>query len=455
VSDPLGAAARHARAYLDGLAERPVNARASVGEIAARLGGPLPERGTDPAQVVDELAAAVEDGLVATPGPRYLGFVTGGALPAALAADWLTSAWDQNAALAVMSPAAAAVETVAARWLLEALGLPAGAGVGVVTGGQMANFTCLAAARNAVLARAGWDVEADGLQGAPAIRVVAGEQVHVAAVAAVRYLGLGAGRIVRVPADDQGRMRAGELGAALDDGPAIVLAQAGEVNTGAFDPLAEIVDVAHERGAWVHVDGAFGLWAAASPSLRHRLDGHERADSWAVDGHKWLNVPYDTGYAIVADAAAHAAALGASAAYLQTGGDREGFQWAPEASRRARAFPTYAALRQLGREGIAALVDGCCAHARTVAGALRGEPGVEVLNDVVLNQVLVRVGDDDRRTRAAVAAVQGSGEAWLGATTFRGRDAMRVSVSGWRTTEADADRCARAIVSGCRVALRH
>ena len=397
----------------------------------------LPEGPSDPAEVIEAIARELDPGIVATAGSRYFGFVTGGALPAAAGADWLVTAWDQNAALAAMSPAMAAVETITARWLLDLLGLPPAAGVGFVTGGQTANFTCLLAARHAVLARAGHDVEADGLQGAPEIRVLVGEQVHIAALSALRYVGLGAGRAERVPADDQGRMLAEQL--ELDDRPTIVLAQAGEVNSGAFDPLAEIVA---RKGAntWVHVDGAFGLWAAASPSLRHLLEGHDGADSWAVDGHKWLNTPYDCGFAIVADAGAHRAALGASAAYLQAAADeRQGFQWVPEASRRARALPAYAAIRQLGREGIAELVDRCCALARRFAEQL--EPHVEILNDVVLNQVIVGVGDD------VVERVQQEGTAWMGGTTWRGRRAMRISVSSWRTTERDVDRAVAAVLS--------
>jgi glutamate/tyrosine decarboxylase-like PLP-dependent enzyme len=407
--------------------------------------GTLADEPVDAAQVIEELVRDLEPGLVATAGPRYFGFVTGGALPAAMAADWLVSTWDQNAALAVMSPAVAAIETVTAGWLLDLLQLPPTASVGFVTGGQTANFTCLAAARHAVLERAGWDVEAQGLQGAPEIRVLVGEQVHVAALSALRYLGLGDDRAERVPADEQGRMLAEHL--EIDDRPTIVLAQAGEVNTGAFDPLAEIVG---RKGAntWVHVDGAFGLWAAASPALRHLLNGHDQADSWAVDGHKWLNVPYDSGFAIVADEQAHSAAMGASAAYLQAAaGERQGFLWVPEASRRARALPAYAALRQLGRHGVTELVDRCCALTRRIAARLAEADGVEVLNDVVLNQALVRFGDDDARTRAVVAGVQQDGTCWLGGTTFRGRAAMRVSVSSWRTTEADADRSAEAILA--------
>jgi glutamate/tyrosine decarboxylase-like PLP-dependent enzyme len=440
MSDPLDSAARHAREYLDGVAERHVGPR-GVPAPEAVLG----DAGTDPGTVIDELVRDLDPGIVATAGPRYFGFVTGGAVSAATAADWLVTAWDQNAALAVMSPAMAAIETITKDWLLDLLGLPADAGLGFVTGGQAANFTCLVAARHAVLARAGWDVEADGLQGAPEIRVVAGEHAHVAAMSALRYVGLGAERAERVPADDQGRMLVQQL--ELDDRPTIVLAQAGDVNTGAFDPIAEVIA---RRGAntWVHVDGAFGLWAAAAPALRHLLAGHEGADSWAVDGHKWLNVPYDSGFAIVRDAATHRAALGASAAYLQAApGERQGFQWVPEASRRARALPSYAALRQLGRTGVAELVERCCALARRFGEGLEGHDGVEILNDVVLNQVLVRFDDDDARTREVVAGVQEEGTLWLGGTSFRGRGAMRISVSSWRTTEADVDRSVAAILA--------
>lgn len=444
--DPLDTAHRHAREFLEGLPDRTVGAQSGQGDLVPGL-AKLPDEPADPAQVVDELARHLDPGLVATAGPRYFGFVTGGALPAAVAADWLASVWDQNAALAVMSPAMAAVEAVTAAWLRDLLGLPAEAGVGFVTGGQTANLTCLAAARHAVLERTGWDVEANGLQGAPEVRVVVGEQVHVAALASLRYLGLGAMRAERVPADDQGRMLAGQL--ELDDRPTIVLAQAGEVNTGAFDPLDEITAKARAAAnAWVHVDGAFGLWAAASPSLRHLTRGHDQAHSWAVDGHKWLNVPYDSGFAIVADHAAQRAALGASAAYLQSSGEeRQGFEWVPEASRRARALPAHAALRQLGRSGVVELIDRCCALARRFAQRLEGEPGVEILNEVVLNQVLVRFHDDDGRTATIVAGVQQDGTCWLGGTTFRGRGAMRISVSNWSTTEADVDRSADAVLA--------
>ena len=378
--------------------------------------------------------------------------MTGGVLPAALGADWLASAWDQNGFTRVSSPAAAAVETAAERWVLEALGLPSGAAVGFTTGATMANLTGIAAARHALLGREGWDVEADGLAGAPPIRVFVGEQVHASMLVALRYAGLGAGRAVRVGVDDQGAMRADALVEALasGEGPAIVCAQAGEVNTGAFDPLDAIADAAAEHGAWVHVDGAFGLWAAASPRLRGLVAGAERADSLAVDSHKWLNVPYDGGLAVVADRAAVRGAQGVRASYLPEEDGREPFDYVPEMSRRARGVPVYAALRSLGRRGLAELVERCCALSRRLAEAIDDVPGAEVLNDVVLNQVLVRFGDDDERTRAVIAEVQRGGEAWLGGTVWRGRAAARVSVSNWSTTEDDIDRLAAALAAAAR-----
>jgi glutamate/tyrosine decarboxylase-like PLP-dependent enzyme len=448
--DVLRRAAELAAAWLETLPERPV---AAAGE-ADGLRGPLPEHGEDAVAVVEALAAAAEPGLVASAGPRYFGFVTGGALPAAVGADWLTSAWDQNAGLHVMSPAAAAAEETVAAWAKELLGLPAGAAVGLVSGAQMANFTALAAARNAVLARAGWDVEERGLVGAPALRVIAGAGAHATVFNALRMLGLGRGTAVRVASDAQGRMAAGELAAALGegDGPAIVCAQAGNVNTGAFDPLEEIVAACRAAGAWCHVDGAFGLWAAAAPGRAHLTAGAAGADSWAVDAHKWLNVPYDSALAIVADPAPLNAAMALTAAYLTTAGERErnGADWAPEASRRARAFPLYAALRQLGRRGLAELVERDCALAARVAERLAAEPGVAILNDVVLNQALVRFGDDDAATESVIARVQRDGTCWLGGTVWHGMAAMRISVSGWRTTEADADRSADAIAAAWR-----
>jgi glutamate/tyrosine decarboxylase-like PLP-dependent enzyme len=434
--------------WLAGLDERRVGA---TGDAAA-LRTALPDDGEDPVAVLDALAAAAEPGLVASGGPRYFGFVTGGALPAALAADWLTSAWDQNTALHVMSPAAAAAEETAIGWCRELLGLPPTAAAGLTTGAQMANVTGLAAARNAVLARAGWDVEARGLIGAPALRVIVGEEAHATLLNALRLIGLGRDTALRVPADAQGRMRADALAAALADGsgPTIVCAQAGNVNTGAVDPLEPIVAACRAHGAWCHVDGAFGLWAAAAPGRAHLVAGAAGADSWAVDAHKWLNVPYDCALAFVADPAPLTAAMALTAAYLTTASahERNGADWAPEASRRARAFPLYAALRQLGRGGVAELVERHCALAARIADRLAREPGVAILNDVVLNQV--RFGDDDAATDATVARVQDDGTCWLGGTRWRDAAAMRISVCGWRTTEADADRSADAILGAWR-----
>jgi glutamate/tyrosine decarboxylase-like PLP-dependent enzyme len=444
---PLRHAANAAAGWLAALGDRPVGVPVDPGALRPGLAAELSDAGTDPATVIDELAAALEPGLVATAGPRYFGFVTGGTLPAALAADWLVSAFDQNAAMCVMSPAAAVAEEIAAGWLLDLLGLPPQAAVGFVTGGQMANFSCLAAARHSLLAAAGWDVEADGLRHAPGLTVIAGEQAHATLVQAVRLLGLGSAGLRRVPADDQGRMTTAGLARALEQaaGPVLVCAQAGEVNTGAFDPLGEIAALVRARGqGWLHVDGAFGLWAAASPALRWLADGAGQADSWATDGHKWLNVPYDCGMAIVRDQAALTAALGLSAAYLQGSGGRDSFAFTPEASRRARALPVYAALRSLGRRGVAGLVERCCSLARLAASELSRCASVEVLNDVVLNQVLLRVHGAD--TAAVIERVRRDGTCWLGGTSWRGEPAIRFSVSNWSTTEGDIRRSAAAII---------
>jgi glutamate/tyrosine decarboxylase-like PLP-dependent enzyme len=434
--------------FLASLGERPVVPQVELDDLRARLGGPLPAEPSDPREVVELLNTAAGDAAVAIPGGRYFGFVTGGALPAALAADWLTSAWDQNAGLFSSGPAAAVVEEICREWLVDVLGLPARASVGFVTGTQTAHVTALAAARHHVLQAAGWDVARDGLAGAPRIHVLAGAKRHVTLDRAVRLLGLGDASIVEIEADSQGRMVAPALREALasTDGPAIVCAQAGEVNTGAFDPLAEIVEAAHAAGAWVHVDGAFGLWAAASPRLRALVDGHEDADSWATDAHKWLNVPYDCGLVFCAHPDVHRAAMAMGAAYLMIGEHREGFAWVPEASRRARGFPVYAALRSLGRQGLAELVERCCEHARTFADQLARLPGCEILNEVVLNQVLVRF-EDDARTQDVLARVQRSGEAWMGGTTWEGRAAIRISVSNWQTTENDVTRTVAAFAA--------
>ena len=442
--------ADHAADFVATLDTRPVRPVADVESLTAALGGPLPERGAAPEDVVAALVEAADPGLVAIPSGRYFGFVIGGAVPAAVAADMLASVWDQNAGLYVAGPAAAVVEEVCRGWLAELLGLPSGVSVAYVTGCQMAHVTALAAARHKVLADAGWDVAAKGLAGGPAITVVVGAKRHVTVDRALRLLGIGAASLAVVGADDQGRLRVDELRALLasTSGPTIVCAQAGEVNTGAFDAIDEIADAVAGTGAWLHVDGAFGLWAAASPELRHLVRGSERADSWTTDGHKWLNVPYDSGFAFCAHPDAHRAAMGVTAAYLAHTDDkreRDEMDWTPEFSRRARGFAVYAALRSLGRSGVAELVERCCRHARRFAAELDAA-GATILNDVVLNQVLVRFGDGER-TRRVIAAVQDDGTCWLGGTEWDGEHAMRISVSSWRTTDEDVERSVGAILA--------
>jgi glutamate/tyrosine decarboxylase-like PLP-dependent enzyme len=441
----------YARQFAAGLEHRPVRPDLDAAGVRARLPAALPEQGLDAKAVIAELIAAAEGGLCASAGPRYFGFVVGGALPAALAADVLTSVWDQNACLHVLSPAAAAFEQLASDWLLQLLSLPSSASVGLVTGGQMANFTGLAAARNEVLRRVGWDLERDGLCGAPRVNVIVGAEAHATVFAALRMLGIGRLQIRNAAADEQGRMRVESLAQLLAtcQGPTIVCCQVGNVNTGAFDPVAPIVELARAHGAWLHVDGAFGLWAGASERLAPLVAGRELADSWSVDGHKWLNVPQDTGFAIVADPEVHRAALGISAAYLQRG-EHDPFELVPEWSRRARGFPAWAALRSRGRRGMAALIEGCCARAAEIAHGVAAEDGIEVLNDVVLNQVLLRFDGDDERTRAVIARVQADNEIWLGGSVWQGRAVMRVSVSSHATTEQDARRAAAAIVAAYR-----
>ena len=443
--------AEYAGDFVETLETRPIRADANVGELTAVLGGPLPEDPADPRAVLAELVEAVEPGIVASPSGRYFGFVIGGGVPAAVAADMLTTVWDQNAGLYVAGPAAAVVEEVCRGWLAELLGLPPHVSVALVTGTQMAHVTALAAARHHVLARAGWDVPADGLAGAPRIRVVAGESRHVTLDRALRLLGIGASSLEIVPSDDQGRMRVDEL-PNLGGGPTIVCGKAGEVNTGAYDDLEAIADAAAESGAWFHVDGAFGLWAAASPTLRHLVRGVERADSWTTDAHKWLNVPYDSGFAFCAHPDAHRAAIGVTASYLIHTDDpreRDQMDWTPEFSRRARGFAVYAALRSLGRSGIADLVERSCARARHFAELLEAG-GASILNDVVLNQVLVRFGDGEH-TREVIRRVQDDGTCWLSGTDWRGEHAMRISVSNWRTTEEDVERSAAAILAAAHL----
>ena len=459
--------------FLAGVDRRPVGATATHAELVAAFGGALPDRGEAPGEVVDHLATIADPGLIGSAGPRYFGFVIGGSLPAALAADWLTSAWDNNAGLYAIGPSASVAEEVAAGWLIDLFGLPAGSSVGFSTGATMASFTALAAGRHRVLQRVGWNVEEDGLIGAPDIAVVVGAEAHVTIHVSLQMLGLGRNRVFRVEADEQGRMRADALRetlAGLRDRPILVCAQSGNVNTGGFDPLPEIVAAVRELpNAWLHVDGAFGLWAATTPSLRGLTASLGEADSWTTDAHKWLNVPYDSGIAIVRDAAAHHAAMTLGAAYyVETdGGERDPYNWVAESSRRARGFAIYAALRSLGRDGLAAMIESNCAIARRMADGLRQAPGVTILNDVVLNQVLVRFSPPattdgaapedaatDDFTRAVIAAVQEDGTCWLGGTTWHGMAAMRISVSNWSTTEEDADvsvaailRCAAAVAA--------
>ena len=453
----LEAAHAIAAKYLDEVAQRHVGGSATPAALAKSLGGPLPDGATDPVEVLHQLATSADPGIVASAGPRYFGFVTGGALPVAVAADWLASAWDQNSCLYVMSPAIAVIEDIVSNWLLELLHLPRHASVGFVTGCHMANFTCLAAARHEVLRRAGWNVEAQGLQRAPHVRVIAGGEVHISAVGALRYLGFGTEEIEIIPADGQGRMRLDALEAALGKEsvgrPTIICAQAGNVSTGASDPIGAIAQLAHARGAWLHVDGAFGLWAASVPELRSQVDGIEDADSWATDAHKWLNVPYDSGLAIVADAAPHRAAMSMKASYLQRGTDEErvGMDWVPESSRRSRVLPLYALIQALGRQGIGGIVQRNCALARRMASRLSSADGVTILNDVVLNQVLVQFKDDITTTQVIVK-VQAEGTCWAGGAFWQGRQAMRISVSNWSTTEADIDRSADAILNCYRQA---
>ena len=447
--------AEHIGAYRAGLPGARVYPTATLEQIQAGFEGPLPLEPTPAEQVLDRLVAAATPGLVASAGPRYFGFVVGGSLPAATCADLLATGWDQVAFNAVSSPAAAAAEETAGAWLAELLGLPAGVSVGFVTGGQAANTVALAAARHHVLAQAGWDVERDGLQASPRVRVLAGAERHATIDRALRLLGLGTAALTAVPATGTGAIDVDALAVTLEEigpGPTVVCLQAGNVNTGAFDELGRAIDIAHRHGAWVHVDGAFGLWAAANPATRHLVDGLERADSWACDGHKWLNVPYDSGYTFCAHPSSHAAAMSFTAAYLTGQGStglRHPSDYVPESSRRARGFATWGGLLELGSSGVARLVENGCALARRFAAGLSEQAGVEVVNDVVLNQVLVDFGSP-QRTDAVVAAVQREGTCWLGATTWQGRRLMRISVSGHATTEADVDASVAAILAAAR-----
>ncbi len=456
----LNRTAEIAAGWLASLDRRPVGVTASVEELRASLGGPLPAHPRDPLMVLEELATAAQPGLVAIPSGRYFGFVIGGGLPAAVAADWLATAWDQCPGPYVCGPAAAVAEEVAGGWLRELLGLPGHASFAFVPGAQAAHVTCLAAARHHVLQQAGWDVEDSGLHGSPPVRVLVGEKRHASVDRAFRFLGIGRRSITVVPADGRARMDVrgltNELAAVT--GPVIVCAQAGEINTGAFDDLGAIAGITAEhstaeRRAWLHVDGAFGLWAAASPSRRHLVNGIDRADSWAFDAHKWLNVPYDSGLAFCAHPQAHRQAMSVTADYLvrAEGDPREAMDWTPAFSRRARGFAVYAALASLGRQGVADLVERTCGHARAFAAGLGEIPGCKLLNDVVLNQVLFRFADD-QATDEILRRVNESGEAWLSGTTYQGRRAIRLSVCNWQTSERDI---ARALEAFRRATARH
>ena len=444
----LARAAEHARAWLDSVAERPVGPSATAAELLAGFSGPLPDGPTPPEDVVDLLAKLSAPGLMAIQSGRFFGWVMGGTLPAALAADWLVSAWDQNTGMRYATPATATAEEAAAGWLLDLLGLPPGADVGFVTGATMANFTCLGAARTAVLSQLGWDVARDGLAGAPKVRVLAGEERHDTVDLALRYLGLGSPALVA--ADEQGRIRVDALTESLNDvesgTPVVVCLQAGNVHSGAFDPLEAAIEVAHQHGAWVHVDGAFGLWAAAAPSFAHLLAGAAGADSWGTDAHKTLNVPYDCGIAIVADPVAMRSTFGAHASYLISDdpGPGDPLEKVPEFSRRARGVPVWAALRSLGRSGVAELVEGLAGHARAMAEGIARIDGARVVNDVVYTQVCVEFGDD-ARTRAVTARLIADGTVWMSGSRWRDRDVLRISVSNWSTDADDVRRSVDAV----------
>lgn len=465
-SELLRATAERGIAYRAGLRDTRVTPTANAKDLRAALGGPAPEHSSDPAEVMSRLADIVEaGGLMGMDSGRFFGFVIGGAVPAAVAADWLVTAWDQNTGLFAPSPATSVIEEVAGRWILELLRLPAESSFAFVTGGQMANTTALAAARHHVLAAVGWDVESDGLAGSPPIRLVVGEEVHVTIPRGARLLGLGTRAQERVAVDANGAMVPGdlerELALAPPGTPTIVCCQAGNINTGALDPVGELATIAHAHGAWLHVDGAIGLWAAASDSMP-RLSGLEDADSWSTDAHKWLNVPYDCGIVICRHHESHRAAMTATASYLvqaAPGTDRDPVDWNPEFSRRARGVPVYAALASLGRDGIVAIVERCCAHARRFAEILSAEAGINVLNDVVLNQVLVRFlspsgrdDDHDARTRAVIAAVQDDGTCWVGGSIWRNQAVMRISVSNFATTDDDVTASAAAMIAAARSA---
>lgn len=463
VTKTLQYSAEQCLRYLAGLETAPVDATVSAETLRARLDLPLPAQGVDPVRVIEELVEAVDGGLTQSAGGRFFGWVIGGSLPAALGADWLTSTWDQVPGVYAVSPAGSLIEEVCGRWLLELLHLPESASFAFVTGCQMAHVTCLAAARNALLAKCNWDVEENGLYGAPPIRVLASDQRHGTLERAFRMLGMGRTHVIDMPADSNGLVNPGVLDDFLsrDSGkPSIVLLQAGNVNTGAFDNFVDLIPIAHKYNAWVHVDGAFGMWAAASPKYQHLIKGIEGADSWATDGHKWLNVPYDCGYAFVADPEAHKRVFAHEASYLhQSESNRDAIDWSAEHSRRARGFATYAAIRSLGLEGVAGLVERCCLHADAIVRGAGEIPGVQVVCEPLINQGLLRFldpspnateADHDAQTKRVLAAINASGEALFTATTWHGQYCMRVSVSNWATSDNDVRRALDAIASAVK-----
>jgi glutamate/tyrosine decarboxylase-like PLP-dependent enzyme len=453
----LNVAVDNAILHLEQLGDSSVAATRSAAELRAQLDRPLAKTGLPAQQVIAELARDVQGGLLGSAGGRFFGWVIGGALPAAVAADWLTSSWQQNAGLYACSPAAGVVEETVGRWLKDLLGLPDRASFALVTGCQMAHVTCLAAARHGLLRKHGWDVETQGLYGAPPVRILTSNALHGSFERAVRLLGFGTSHIRVLATDDQSRLIPAALEDELkkSDGPTLVLLQAGDINIGAFDAFESLIPIAKRYRAWVHVDGAFGLWAAASPQLRHLLKGVEAADSWATDGHKWLNVPFDSGFAFVADSESHRASLSLRAVYLTHAADaRDQMDWNPEWSRRARAFPAYAAIRQLGRDGVAELIERCCRHALAIVDGIGKLQGAEALWRPVINQGLLRFldsrpgateADHDRRTDEVIAEILKTGEAFFGGTTWRGRRAMRVSVCNWQTSDADVERVIKAV----------
>ena len=444
--DALDRAEGHVLDWLDSVDTRHVGPTATVEQLTAAFGGALNEQPIEPGAVIDELARLAEPGLMAMPSGRFFGWVIGGTLPAALGADWMVSAWDQNAAMRLATPASAAAEEVAGHWLLELLHLPPASAVGFATGGTTANFVGLAAGRQFVLDQAGWDLEVDGMSGAPKITVLVGEERHTSVDMALRYLGLGHGQIVA--ADEQGRILPTALAEALADvnGPVIVALQAGNLHSGAFDPMRACIEMAHEAGAWVHVDGAFGLWAAVSDEWKEQTDGLDLADSWATDAHKTLNVPYDCGVAIVTRPDVLEKVFGARPAYLiqADDGPSDPFARVPEFSRRARGVPVWAALRQLGRSGTIALVERLAANARALAAGIADLPGAEVLNDVVFTQVSLAFGSD-ARTKAITQQLIADGAVWMSGSKWRGRDILRISVSNWSTDEADVGAAVEAV----------